>query len=381
MIDNKLEKALQWAIKKAEGAATYNMAAPYAGFSGYPGNINTVNPPGESYVCASFVWYAFTEGGYDIGSATAAVGETEERYLCARLKKAGFSKKQFSLDTVRRGDILIRLGKHAEIALGNGQMVGAHKHYTDNPKKDISVTTLSTNWDFLFRPPSQPLKWIERADDNKIVYLSETEKENNVLCFLSDAKAFGWSDVSIAGMLGCIEHESGINPGQQGLGEKYGWPGYRHLPDEYGIGLSMWTFALHKKMVEFVSGKYGRWYSGKGQMEFLKQELDTRTTKATSARLVFIPEDLRHKTGKAFAECEDPRWTVEMATAWFLACYTAGVGTSDYRKYWDTWFPKRYETAIKWYEFIINAPYIPVDPDDPTEKKKNKIVYWATMWR
>lgn len=70
-------------------------------------------------------------------------------------------------------------------------------------------------------------EWISKND-----YLSQTEMENNAFLFYSYMKNRGWTDNAISGALGCIQHESSINPGI--------WEGLVVSP-ERGFGLVQWT--------------------------------------------------------------------------------------------------------------------------------------------
>ena len=79
------------------------------------------------------------------------------------LRALGFVRMAFSKSAVRRGDILWRKG-HTGVALGNGkQGEAAHDEYGgitgqnrgDQTGTEVRVTTLSSNWTYIYRYPSQ----------------------------------------------------------------------------------------------------------------------------------------------------------------------------------------------------------------------------------
>lgn len=76
-----------------------------------------------------------------------------------------------------------------------------------------------------------------------------------------------WSLISRAAVLGCMEGESGINPGQWEVGmPKYG--------DMTGYGLVQWT--PYTDLVGAAAGAgYSNWEDGTAQMWALKYEYDT----------------------------------------------------------------------------------------------------------
>ena len=164
----------------------------------------------------------------------------------------------------------------------------------------------------------------------------------------------------MAGILGCLESESNINPSCKNYNEMD-----KYKNENYGIGIAQWTnvplnsatTGRHKDMVDWVTANYGKWNDGNGQCAYLKKDLYNRKTDCSINQLTsLIPEDLRHKDGQSFATCTDPRWTVDMAVSWFLGCFEAGVGNkssqSYYDKHWSAWMSSRQPNAHKWYEFL-----------------------------
>lgn len=79
------------------------------------------------------------------------------------LRALGFTRMAYSKSAVRRGDILWRKG-HTGVALGNNrQGEAAHDEYGgiagrnrgDQTGTEVRVTTLSSNWTYIYRYPSQ----------------------------------------------------------------------------------------------------------------------------------------------------------------------------------------------------------------------------------
>lgn len=371
-----LERAISWAYKKANGPATYNMNYPYAGYSSYQGSLDKVNPNGETYVCASFVWYALTAGGFNVGNAWAAVGGSNRwdtpGYLLYELKTHGWTYHSFNSSEIRRGDILVRIGHHTEIAVSNTKTIGAHNHYPNNPARDISEGNVSDNpWDGYFRT-TETLKWVEKVGSTSSAQtLNQSEMENNAICFYTTAKSYGWSDVSIAAVLGNMEVESTINPGAQNLSEKNG-----DRPNDYGIGLIQWTGSRHTKMFNWVASNYKYWYNGIGQTEYLKKELsETRWTVGSGILSSMLPDEYRFSNGIDAMTCSS--WTLEQATAWFFQCVEY-VAIIKNQSTWNSHFTNRYESAQKWMQFCDDTPTVNVGTSDRLDKKKGMPLWMMT---
>ena len=226
----------------------------------------------------------------------------------------------------------------------------------DDVRNDVALLMASMN-----SPSVDTKQWISKLG-RKEQYLTEAEMKNNAEVFYYWAKTKGWSLASIAGILGCCEAESNINPSCKNYKEMD-----THNNENYGIGLTQWTntplatatSGRHTDMVNWVSKNYLTWTSGVGQSEFLLNDLYARKTTCSISQLTsMIPSELQHKNGKSFALCHDNRWTAEMAAAWFLGCYTAGYGDkksqSYYDAHWDVWFSSRKKFANKWYNYLNN---------------------------
>lgn len=101
------EKAVQWAIAIANDDT-----------HGY----DQTNRHGPDYDCSSFVSYAFINGGINV-----PVSSTRDMI-------SNFIQSEFAYytdlanrpDMLQRGDVLIKKGSHAELYIGQNQLVGAH---------------------------------------------------------------------------------------------------------------------------------------------------------------------------------------------------------------------------------------------------------------
>lgn len=106
---------------------------------------------GPNYDCSSFVSSAFRAAGFNVPMSTA--GNMKSNFTAAGFTWIPFS----STSQLRAGDILLRIGRHAEIYIGGNQNVGAHRDY-GNPQtgdqngREIAVTGYyDFSWDGILR--------------------------------------------------------------------------------------------------------------------------------------------------------------------------------------------------------------------------------------
>ncbi len=116
-LDPKVEAMVAWAIEIAEDDS-----------HGYSQN----NRYGPDYDCTSFVCTALLEGGFQLERFLSPRGMVRE------LPSLGFAVYRKGETEPRRGDILVELGVHAEISLGDGCCVGAHQDYGHSRTGDRS---------------------------------------------------------------------------------------------------------------------------------------------------------------------------------------------------------------------------------------------------
>lgn len=76
-------------------------------------------------------------------------------------------------------------------------------------------------------------------------------------------KAAGYSDIQVAGIIGNLYQESGLNPARvESNGE--------------GIGLVQWSFGRKQSLINYASSKGVDWSDLETQLEFLVDELDSK---------------------------------------------------------------------------------------------------------
>ena len=76
-------------------------------------------------------------------------------------------------------------------------------------------------------------------------------------------KAAGYSDIQVAGIIGNLYQESGLNPARvESNGE--------------GIGLVQWSFGRKQNLINYASSKGKDWTDLESQLEFLVDELDSK---------------------------------------------------------------------------------------------------------
>ena len=194
------------------------------------------------------------------------------------------------------------------------------------------------------------MAWISRLyTDPGGQYLSQSEMENNAVEFATYGSHQGFSIISMAGMLGCIQSESTINPGAQNLGEPVA---------TRGLGLCQWTGTRHTALQNWCSSQgYDGWWYGPPQMQFMQYELTTYSYHMydTHAQAI-VPSEFRFSNGMQMARCNDPDWTLEMSTAWWLDCFEMGGGAySD--ALWNQWWSTRWPQAQAWYAFLSGQPW------------------------
>lgn len=219
-----LNQAYQWMINLCK--------APNTGYSQAYRRGQTVY--GITYYdCSSAISEACYQGGFTEVNpwfTTATMGD----YLIQ------WGAEHYSADVPwRAGDILVVRNaqiQHTEMVYqpssgGGGYTMGAHSDAL--PLADqISINDYITSPDYytdLYRFPggASGYAWIAKND-----YLSESEMQNNAFCFYSYMYFRGWTLEAVSGALGCIQHESTINPGI--------WESLIINPSR-GFGLVQWT--------------------------------------------------------------------------------------------------------------------------------------------
>ena len=132
---------------------------------------------GPDYDCSSMMYECAHHAGYNIGrgpDATRYTGTMKRDFMNAGFTAIPFN--QVGLGGLKRGDILLNEVHHTEMALGNGQFVGAHSNWDgyqgDSSGREINVApAYNYPWDYVLRPPAEvaPAPKPKEDDDLKQV--------------------------------------------------------------------------------------------------------------------------------------------------------------------------------------------------------------------
>lgn len=319
-------------------AYNYVIAAcewPYIGYSqGAARETIDINANYRTYCdCSSLMSKALTVGGYFYNNPWF-VTDNEDYYL----KKAGW--QTFNINGLwMPGDILWRSG-HTEMVYiggnGSGVTMGAHTARYDfvNQVSINSYTSTGSSWSILYRDPTQTVvtyKWYQVND-----YLPEygDEMTGNAYMVYSFFIKLGFTYEAIAGLLGNMQQESGINPGrwQNGHG-----PGY---------GLVQWDPASN----------YLNWASGQGiDINDADENGDGQCTLINLCESVgqWIPTSSYPYTWAQFAALTD----VHEAVRAFLY---------EYERAGTPMLQNRYDYADHWYDIISSGAWGAGDPGAPS---------------
>lgn len=202
-----LETMINWMIQR-EGKVTYSMASRYGP---------------NSYDCSSAVYYSLIAGGF---LSTGTMGNTDT--LFGHLEAAGWEKT----NTPNRGCIFIwgvrgasgGAAGHTGIFKDKTNII--HCNYGYN---GISTNSYSSIWNANGGPPATFYYYPTKEDDkpSNPNALDAPEKQVAWTIWKKDRNN-GYSKESIAGKLGSLDVESGMDPTKHEIGGG-------------GFGLAMWT--------------------------------------------------------------------------------------------------------------------------------------------
>ncbi len=119
---------------------------------------------GTDFDCSSLMYQCAHEAGYSVPTSGTRYTGT----MLAHFKAAGFTALPFSavgLSGLKRGDILLNVENHTEMAIGGGKFAGAHIAETggidgnpgDQTGNEISICNAYVyidGWDYVLRPPA-----------------------------------------------------------------------------------------------------------------------------------------------------------------------------------------------------------------------------------
>ena len=113
-------------------------------------NRRCMNPDVD---CASFVFYALKETGYDLA------GYPFTTYVMDPiLIRLGFERFDYNASILQEGDILLDIDQHTEVYIGDGMTVGAHWDYDgvagDSSGREVNVDLNNfPTFDYFYRLP------------------------------------------------------------------------------------------------------------------------------------------------------------------------------------------------------------------------------------
>ena len=170
------------------------------------------------------------------------------------------------------------------------------------------------------------------------------EKENNVLEFYGFFGGRGLYTLEcICAMLGNIEAESKINPGDK--------EDNRPPDEQVGWGLVQWTPA---NKIIFWTGIHGwEWHDGTAQCECLAEDMEMPTGEWLDS--YYYPEF--SYTQEEFRSMTD----IELATRCFCWQYLRPLKSAG-----DSSMPFRIQQANYWYQYLSGQPVPPTPPTPPT---------------
>lgn len=134
---------------------------------------------GPDFDCSSFIYFIAWLAGYSVGIGSGKVRFTGQ--MTKDFKDAGFELLPFAnvgLGDLQLGDILLNLALHAEVYVGDGQVIGAQASedggYVGEAGDQTGYEIVKQpayihekGWDFVLRPPQESQQEAEKADDEE----------------------------------------------------------------------------------------------------------------------------------------------------------------------------------------------------------------------
>ena len=291
--------------------------------------------------CSSLMSKALTVGGYLKNNPWFGTGE-ERTYL----RSAGWQQFPISGEW-RPGDILWRSG-HTEMVYsggtGKGVTMGAHGVKGKEFPDQVSIRTsdsYASSWSELYRDPTQTVEAYKWHMSNS--YLSEygDDMTANAYMVYQYFRDLGFTDQSIAGLLGNMQQESTINPGL-----------WENTPAQSGgYGLVQWTPAsgwfnyASAHNIDTTDADE----SGDGQCACVNNCTNDGQ---------WIPTGSYPYTWAEFAQLTDVH---EAVKAFMYEYERPGIPALQ----------NRLDFADHWYDVIINSDWTHGDPGDPALRPEN----------
>lgn len=225
---SKLNDFINWAIETCNAdnvgySTTYRQGQTVGGITYYD--------------CSSFVSKALTVAGYFTVNPWFTTYNMQQMLI-----DLGFTEFDPNQEAWKQGDIMWTT-EHTEIVYDpeNYFCMGAHSDSYPLPDQ-VSISNLSTKnyWEKGYRPPTEiAYRWYATHPTSYQQYpLGSPESNSNAMMIYYALTAEGWTPEAIAGAVGNIQYESGMNPWQ--------WEGLQvWYPDDsstvHGYGLVQFT--------------------------------------------------------------------------------------------------------------------------------------------
>lgn len=373
--------AYQWAVDTCN--------ADNVGYSQQYRNQQTVG--GITYYdCSSFIWYALTNGGYTgIGSypfTTDTMG--------AILRNAGFTQYNSTSVTWRPGDIVWRQG-HCEMVYSGYITMGAHT--SSVPLKDqVSIrdsASAATAYTYVFRAPSgNPIMdnlsgkdWVYKIGVE--VGIGSDGMNNNASIIYNMCHAMGWTINAVAALLGNIQAESALNPGNKETSSM--------TAGVDGTGLLQWTSTssdAQNPLLQALNKLYGStslWYDGTRQMNVLfgeYQQTNYNQKEQDSNNWGIQPQWINSDGSRYGFSLPKLNWYDWAHGSYDLETLTKSFMVSYERPSYDeskNHWPTRVNNAQTWYNYLLGIDPGPSPGPEPVPvtKAKSKWIYYMKRRR
>lgn len=231
---------------------------------------------------------------------------------------------------------------------------------------------------FIYPPNVQTLDWLWEVTDAAPT-LPTGYKENNARLVYGVLLSYGWALESICGVLGNMENEGNLQPGQCEYG--HGLPLYDpvtgiptnpyYLPngvEYYGLGLCGWTAwssSPRNIILQTAIDEQVPWYNGTMQCRILNQ----------ADQMGYWSPDLSHGYPGTFTEFKTNSYgrSVEDLASTFLWAYEHPNPQYAHEA-------ARRTQARYWYNYLQDmGPVIPSDDDTNPNHYINKMPIWAMI--
>ena len=321
-----IDKAVEWALSIAnDNSHGYDQGSRW----------------GPDYDCSSLLIQAWENAGVPVKTKGATyTGNMYGTFIACGFKNV---TSEINLSTgagLQRGDVLLNVSNHTEMALSTTQMVGAHinEHGTttggatgDQTNYEISVRSYyNYPWDYVLRYPGGDdfeLPVVTKGDTySKNGYLTLAQMKVNAQYIAQELLKKGWSLNAIAGVLGNMQKESTINPGTwEGLDDSN--------PERLGRGLVGWTPGI----------RVNNWAAERG--------LDPGDIDTQIAMLAWEVHygDVYYKTESYPTPESFPAFTVSAQTPEYLAM----AFMYNYERPYSLAQTDRADNARFWYDYLI----------------------------